>query len=94
MSALAKMVADMVLKELPQEVRDAMTPENFQIVFNKLSIFVESIPVIATEQVEQRKMIEEILERLPNDSGSKRGRKPTLAIADGAGNGERNGTSG
>lgn len=96
MSAMMKMLADMLLKEIPPEVREQITAENFQKVYAKLGEFVESIPAIAREQEAQREMLETILERLPDNDGKRNSRrKPALAVTDGrdaASDSERTGT--
>ena len=79
MSAMAKMFADMIMKELPEEIREALTPENLQKVTERVTQFLGftrgALEHIVTEQQEQRVMLETIMEKLNNDNGSGGGRR-------------------
>lgn len=85
MSALAKMVVDMMLKELPEEVRAQMTAENFQKVSERITAFMDSVPAMARALEDQQKLLEDILEKVSKDddkrNGSRGSRGRTIAIA-------------
>lgn len=78
MSAMAKMFADIILKEIPPEIREAITPENIakmqENVTNLLAFFKSGIEHIAKEQLEQRELLERILENVSNSNSGKPGR--------------------
>lgn len=77
MSAMAKMFADIILKEIPPEIREAITPENLariqENVQNTLAFYRGALEHVIREQQEQR----EILERIEaNASNSNSGKPP------------------
>ena len=64
MSAMAKMFADLILKEIPPEIREAITPENLtriqENVQNTLAFYKGALEHIIKEQQEQREILEEM----------------------------------
>lgn len=75
MSAMAKMFADMILKEIPPEIREAITAENIarvqQNISNLLTFYKESLEGIKAEQLEQKLMLEKVLENVGNGNSGK-----------------------
>jgi hypothetical protein len=88
MSALAKMMADMLLKELPDEVRNALTPENINRLGESVILtykkWNETLNSIVETQAKQQIMLEEILEKVSNNDGSSNRRRKPLSIVDGS----------
>ena len=76
MSALAKMLSDMLLKELPDEVRDALTPENFAKVQGVITGFIQQqnqIHNMLAHLVEAQEMQRLTLESFLDDNRSNSG---------------------
>lgn len=75
MSAMEQMAKNILLSILPSEVMALVTKENMDAVTAKAKDFVETQAAIRTEQLEQRKMLEELLNdrRNSNSGGRKRG---------------------
>lgn len=73
---MAKMFADIILKEIPPEIRDAITPENLariqENVQNTLAFYRGALEHVIREQQEQR----EILERIETNVGNSNSGKP------------------
>lgn len=78
MSAMAKMFADIILKEIPLEIREAITPENIakmqENVTNLLTFFREGVNTLVKEQREQREILERIETNVGNSNSGKPGR--------------------
>lgn len=78
MSAMAKMFADIILKEIPSEIREAITTENItriqQNISNLLTFYKDSFEGIKAEQQEQRLMLERIIENVGNGNSRNPGR--------------------
>ncbi len=79
MSAMEKVIADVALKAIPSEIREMITQENItrvqQNISNLLTFYKESLEEIKTEQEEQRKLLEKVLENASNGNSGKPGRK-------------------
>lgn len=58
------MLADMLKKAIPKEVMDLLTPENIKEMGDKVNAFVldlqKGIEDIKIEQIEQRKLLDEM----------------------------------
>lgn len=82
MSAMDKMLTDMVMKAIPQEIRDQLTQENLTRITTKIQEAYVYIKDIGADTNERVKDIQERLERLENDNGNRGGNGTKRVRAD------------
>jgi len=87
MSAMEKMLTDMLMKAIPDEVRGLLTQENLEklqtniakthsFIIGSLSHLVEHQAAQDTLLADQSEKLEEILEHVRNSNNGKRKREP------------------
>lgn len=78
--ALSKMLADMLLKQLPQEVREQLTLENFNKVVGACTQTIKELRIgiaeLKSDSVIQIELLKEISEKVSANGGSDSKRKP------------------
>ena len=98
MSAMAKMFADLILKEIPPEIREAITPENLtriqENVQNTLAFYKGALEHIIKEQQEQREILERIALNVGNSNSGKPARGAGKLLGNGGGTRPENGDGG
>lgn len=88
MSAMERMLSDMLMKAIPDEVRGLLTQENLEKlqtgIKNTHAFIIGSLVELKEKQLEQDAKLEEILEHVRNSNNGKRNAK---RIAAGTGDG-------
>lgn len=101
MSAMDRMLADMVMKAIPEEIRGYLTEENMNRVLSICQQFIKqnnemysAIAAVIVEQQKQGEMISQLLEKMNNDNGSSGGRRSARreAFSDQLGTGSNDGS--
>lgn len=75
MSAMENMAKNILLSIVPPEVMAQLTKENVEAITTRAKAFVDTQAAMQAEQIEQRKILEEILENVRNSGGK---RKPVI----------------
>lgn len=85
MSAMEKMIADMVMKAIPAEVREKLTPENLNAIGARLKDLMDTMQTGMAFLVETQAEQMTILRKLANDDSNNTGQPAALIGSGGSG---------